>query len=153
MIFLMAKNTNFYIFADRSLKPLQLGSLIRWTWWCDFHPWFYDQGDVSPFFRKSGKFSQARNLWWVRLNLLQLCIWNQQRTPILFYISFGIEIPFFRVLVTIESDRCLLTVRYHELLDSKSWPIQNQFYKKEHEIDSNSLIIDQSLFIVLWLRY
>jgi hypothetical protein len=31
--------------------------------------------------------------------------------------SIGIKIPFFRVSVTIEPGRSLLTVRYHELFD------------------------------------
>jgi hypothetical protein len=37
-----------------------------------------------------------------------------------FYVSIGIKIPFFRVLVAIEPGRSLLTVRYHELID-KLW--------------------------------
>ena len=34
-----------------------------------------------------------------------------------FYVSIGIQIPFFRVPVTIEPGRSFLTVRYHELFD------------------------------------
>ena len=34
-----------------------------------------------------------------------------------FDVSIGIKIPFFRVSVTIEPGRSLLTVRYHELFD------------------------------------
>ena len=34
-----------------------------------------------------------------------------------FYVSIGIKTPFFRVSVTIEPGRPLLTVRYHELFD------------------------------------
>ena len=34
-----------------------------------------------------------------------------------FWLSVGIKIPFFRVSVTIELGRSLLTVRYHELFD------------------------------------
>ena len=32
----------------------------------------YLLGGVFPFFRKSGKFSQARNFSWIRLNLMKL---------------------------------------------------------------------------------
>jgi hypothetical protein len=35
-----------------------------------------------------------------------------------FDLSIGTKIPFFRVSVTIEPGRSLLTVRYHELLDT-----------------------------------
>jgi hypothetical protein len=37
-----------------------------------------------------------------------------------FDVSIGIKILFFRISVTIEPGRSLLTVRYHELFDSKS---------------------------------
>jgi hypothetical protein len=37
-----------------------------------------------------------------------------------FDVSIGIKIPFFRVSVTIEPGRSLLTVRYHELFESNS---------------------------------
>ena len=40
-----------------------------------------------------------------------------------FYISIGIKIPFFRASVTIEPDRSLLTVRYHELFDTTSYVV------------------------------
>ena len=36
-----------------------------------------------------------------------------------FDVSIGIKISFFRVSVTVEPGHSLLTVRYHELLDSK----------------------------------
>ena len=29
-------------------------------------------GSVSPFFQELGKFSQALNFWWVRLNMMKL---------------------------------------------------------------------------------
>ena len=34
-----------------------------------------------------------------------------------FYVTIGIKIPFFRVLVTIEPGRSLFTLSYHELFD------------------------------------
>ena len=34
-----------------------------------------------------------------------------------FDISIGIKVPYFRISVTIERGRSLLTVRYHELFD------------------------------------
>ena len=36
VICLLAKNTKFYIFVDKSLELLQYGSLISWIWWYDF---------------------------------------------------------------------------------------------------------------------
>ena len=44
-------------------------------------------------------------------------------------VSIGIKIPFFRVSVTIEPDRSLLTIRYHELFDQASSIIINNNYK------------------------
>jgi hypothetical protein len=35
-----------------------------------------------------------------------------------FDVSIGIKIPFFRVSVTVEPGRSLLTVRYHELFET-----------------------------------
>jgi len=40
-----------------------------------------------------------------------------------FDVSIGIKIPFFRVSVTIEPGRSLLTVRYHELFDRRAYVI------------------------------
>ena len=37
-----------------------------------------------------------------------------------FYVSIGIKIPLFRVSVTIEPGRSLLTVRYHELFEKNA---------------------------------
>jgi hypothetical protein len=31
--FFWEKNTKFHTFADKSLKPLPKGFLIRWMWW------------------------------------------------------------------------------------------------------------------------
>ena len=69
---------------------------------------------VSPFFQKPGKFSQARNFWLVRLNLMKLIYLNQHKNPILMMYLLVSSII---VSVTIEPGRSLLLVRYHELFD------------------------------------
>ena len=71
--------------------------------------------------RKSGKLSQARSLW-------NLYIWNHRNKPVLLIYLLASKIPFFRVSVTIEPGRSLLTVRYHELFDSN---VQKHIKQKE----------------------
>ena len=59
-------------------------------------------------FSKKRKFSQARNFWWVRLNLMKLIYLKSALKCYSFDVAIGIKILFFRVLVTIEPGRSLL---------------------------------------------
>ena len=65
-------------------------------------------GGVSPYLLKWGKFSQGRNFWWVRLNLIKLIYLKSALKSDSFDAAIAIKIPFFKVLVTIESGRSLL---------------------------------------------
>ena len=65
-------------------------------------------GGVSPYFLKAHKFSQARNFWCVRLNLMKLIYLKSALKCNSFDVAIGIKIPFFRVLVSIEPGRSLL---------------------------------------------
>jgi len=69
-------------------------------------------------FSKTGKFSQAHNFWWIRLNLIKLTYLKSASKCNSFDVTIGIKILVFRVSVTIEPRHSLLTVRYHEMLDS-----------------------------------
>jgi hypothetical protein len=48
---------------------------------------------------------------------MKLIYWKSALKSDSFDVSIGIKNPFSRVSVTIEPDRSLLTVRYHELFD------------------------------------
>ena len=61
-----------------------------------------------PLFSKMSKFSQARNFWWVKLILMKLIYLNLALKSDSFDVTIGIEIPFFRILFTIEPGRSLL---------------------------------------------
>ena len=87
MICHLAKNENFHTFVDRSLKDLSFywkmilfycrnfyNTVLRYaeSYGVIFVKILWLLGVVSPYFLKWGKFSKARNFWWVRLNLMKL---------------------------------------------------------------------------------
>ena len=91
MICLLAKNIKFHIFVDRSLKHefnnFNKFKLETWILWL--------LRGVFPYFLKLRKFSQARNFWWVILNLMKLIYLKSALKCDSFDVAICTKIPFF----------------------------------------------------------
>ena len=57
-------------------------------------------GTISFFFRQSRKYSQARNLWWIRLNLMKFFIFEISIKFVSFDIYFCIKIRFYITVIS-----------------------------------------------------
>jgi len=99
---------------------------------------------VTLYFPKYGKFSQALNFWWQRLNLMKFTYLESAWESDSFDVSFSIKVPFFRVLFTIEpgcsllqfvTTNCLISVSETRYWICSIWKAVTEFSIDRNEND------------------
>ena len=126
VIYKLTYVTNFYIRIFFFWQKIQSCRFLQiWAWNLSNRVFWYAEsdgvifikilslvGDVSPLFKKSSKFSQARSLWWVILNLIKFIYLESALYAHSFDTFIDIKIPFLKVSITIEPYRLFFFITY-----------------------------------------